>query len=70
MAILTASFCMSSFMSALLMMTFLAGEVADSAESAGEGFRSSVVGFTVKAPLMLLFASSVLIFLVGEMIVR
>lgn len=66
MAILTASFCMSSFMSALLMTTFLAGKIVDSAVSAGEGFRSSVAGFTVRAPLMLLFASSVLIFFGGR----
>ncbi|KAK8675361.1 hypothetical protein V6N13_033430 [Hibiscus sabdariffa] len=37
MAILTASFCSSSFMSALLMMTFLdGGEVIDSAVTVGE----------------------------------
>lgn len=63
MAILTASFCMSSFMSALLMVTFLGGEVVGSAVSAGEGFNSSVFRrFPVRAPVVLLLAASVLIF--------
>ncbi|KAK8348720.1 hypothetical protein V6Z12_A06G098300 [Gossypium hirsutum] len=57
MAILTASFCMSSFMSVLLMITFLG-----SAVSTEEGFNSSIFCyFTVRAPVVLLLAASVLI---------
>ena len=60
MAMSTASFCISCNMSALLMMTRLPVGVV----TFEEGFRSSELGFADRAPATLLFASSLILFVV------
>lgn len=57
MAMSTASFCISWNMSALLMMTRLPVAVV----TAGEGLRSSELGFDDRAPGTLLLASSLIL---------
>lgn len=58
-AISTASFCRSSFMSALLIMTRFPDW-----DTATVGFRSSELGFTTRAPVTLFFVSSLMAFVV------